>query len=105
MATDSPQVMALRQRYRQSLTDKSNDLSEFLNQLSKAEQQSSWQLGDEAAHDLGEYLHKLAGSAGMYGYADIAQLARSAMDDNRQSNTVALFERLNELRSLLEQHA
>ena len=103
--TESPQVLALRQRYQQSLTEKSSVVSEFLSQISDAAQQANWQLSDELVNSIGEYLHKLAGSAGMYGYADVAQLARTALAANRQSDSATLHAHLDELRSLLEQHA
>ena len=105
MTAESPQVLALRERYQQSLITKSKELGELLKLISDAEQKTSWQLSDADANSLGEYLHKLAGSAGMYGYADVAQLARSAMVDNQQANMATLVTRLNDLRCLLEQHA
>ena len=47
-------------------------------------------------------LHKLVGSSGMYGYSDIAQLSRAAMQSNQRNDAQLLVEQLNKLRDLLQ---
>ena len=74
MHQDSPQVQQLKSRYKASLPEKSEQIAELQSSLQR-EQPSSQQTLEE----IHEFLHKLAGSAGMYDYDDIAGLARATM--------------------------
>lgn len=94
MNIDSPQVQALKQRYRDSLKEKSLVVTEMLDQLGRVED----------LLPIREELHKLAGSSGMYGYSDISETCREAIksiDDGKES---ALPLYLNRLIGLIEQH-
>ncbi len=94
----SPQITAIRERYKASLPDKAVMIEEQIEILSSA----------GAARDLSathEVLHKLAGSAGMYGYDDISALSRTAMACTVEKKIDLLLAQLAELKSLLEQHA
>lgn len=104
MTTESPQVKALRERYQQSLCDKSKMLGELIDTLSSANDEPAGNGESGDAELLADYLHKLAGSAGMYGYDDVALLAREAMSDHRQGKLRDLVLRIAQLRSLLEQY-
>jgi len=99
MTSDSPQIAAIKLRYQQSFPEKAVVVAEHLEAL----------LGDENTEikvkDTRELLHKLAGSSGMYGYADISALCRSAMERADQGDNTALVNRLEHLRELLEQYA
>ena len=70
---DSPQILALKERYKSSLDDKVQMLSDYLIAIDS----------DEATltelSELRGFLHKLAGSSGMYGYDDISAASREAM--------------------------
>jgi HPt (histidine-containing phosphotransfer) domain-containing protein len=102
---DSPQVQQLKARYKASLPEKSAQIAELQRSL----------LGENAIlqqslQDIHEYLHKLAGSAGMYDYADIAVLARAAMQllivqaaETTDINHVDA--ELSKIRSLLLEHS
>ena len=75
MSSDSPQIVAIRARYKASFSEKKQLIDEYVERLS-----------DEPTDKLvlselhGE-LHKLAGSSGMYGYDDISRLCREIMQE------------------------
>ncbi|MFT5572482.1 MAG: phage-related minor tail protein [Cryomorphaceae bacterium] len=97
---DSNQVQALRQRYKTSLSAKSESISEYVKNIS-----ASTQPNTPILNALHADLHKLAGSSGMYGYIDIAQLTRAAMQDIAEQSDSALLQRMRDLGDLLEHHA
>jgi HPt (histidine-containing phosphotransfer) domain-containing protein len=68
---ESPQVKAIRQRYKASLKGKSDMVNDYLVLLIEPSGTS-----DDKLHNIYLELHKLAGSSGMYGYQDISDLAR-----------------------------
>ncbi len=70
---DSPQVLALKERYKSSLEEKVQVLSDHLIAIESEEATL-----DELS-ELRSFLHKLAGSSGMYGYDDISAASREAM--------------------------
>ena len=74
MYQDSPQIQQLKSRYKASLPEKAAQTAE-LESLLLGEQA----MLQQSLQDIHEFLHKLAGSAGMYDYDDIAVLARAAM--------------------------
>ena len=93
----SPQIQAIRERYKRSFTEKIELITEHINALPQAEAGVM-----ESAHEM---LHKLAGSSGMYGYDDIAALCRVAMLNAQQSKADVLIQNLSELKSALEAYA
>lgn len=104
MNQDSIKIQQLKHRYKNSLGEKLEDLDGHL-----------LAVGFDASgvhtrlDELHEYLHKLAGSAGMYGYDDIAQSAREAMvlttPHTEPPSSAAIKQAIGQLRQLLEQHA
>lgn len=103
MSIESPQVAALRIRYQSSFSEKSAAIAEFQNLFNDQEQPSCLSVLNGNSETTGDYLHKLAGSAGMYGYDDIAALARQAMSQCKQEDLGGLLLSLQQLRDLLEQ--
>lgn len=96
--SESDQVRALRARYRESLSEK----AEIVRQWHARSLENGWDKVDEA--ELGAWLHKLAGSAGMYEYDEIAEMARSLLPDLSESKIplAKLQQKLNELLETLE---
>lgn len=93
--SDSPQVQAIKQRYKESLKD-------------KAEMVSGFRLNVEMDSGFGtmkEELHKLAGSSGMYGYQDLADACRAAMSSIDSGAESLLREQLELIIGLLSQYS
>lgn len=96
---ESPQIKALKERYKVSFTEK----VELLNQ-----QRDIFADGNPSSQQLVELhqlLHKLAGSSGMYGYLDINVLCREIMGKIDVSNVADLVKQINKLTLLLEDHS
>lgn len=93
----SPQIQAIRERYKISLPEKAELIAELLEELTQSNL--------DAFANSHSALHKLAGSSGMYGYDDIAELCRNAMISAQQEDTQLLIQQLSELISMLEKHA
>ena len=96
---ESPQIKALKERYKVSFTEK----VELLNQ-----QRDIFADGNPSSEQLVELhqqLHKLAGSSGMYGYLDINVLCREIMGKIDASNVADLVKQINKLTLLLEDHS
>ena len=74
---DSPQIQQLKQRYRQSFPEK----------LSIIENIKQGIIESNSIDEAKSELHKLAGSSGMYGYPDLAQNCRDAMQKIDDGNT------------------
>ena len=100
MSQDSPQVQAIRARYKASLPDKAALFSSYLQRLL-----AQSPLTHSDYDDLHGELHKLAGSSGMYGYSDISELARGTMSLIADRQYDRLTEQLGQLRDLLLEHA
>ena len=77
--SDSPQLKAIKGRYKVSLKAKADFLDAWL---------SSAQEGLIELAELAEWLHKLAGSAGMYGYEEVSNDARQLMLDAERYTTI-----------------
>ena len=103
MSTESPQVAALRIRYQNSFPEKSAAIAEFQELLSAGDPTSGATALNKNSETASDYLHKLAGSAGMYEYDDIAALARQGMAQSKQQDMPGLLHSLKQIRSLLEQ--
>ena len=97
---DSIQVKLLRERYKQSLPDKSRIIDQHLTTLAKLDSSDEVLL-----KEIREDLHKFAGSSGMYGYTDIASSSREAMTTVDVLNLSELTAQLTELRDLFLSHA
>ena len=105
MSQDSPQIQQLKTRYRTSLPEKSAQIAKL--QIVLLDGQAEL---PQVLQELHEYLHKLAGSAGMYGYDDIAVLARTTMAliVMQPAATTEIHQvdaELSKIRSLLLEHS
>jgi hypothetical protein len=104
MNQDSVKIQQLKHRYRNSLATKLEELDSYLFAFEFGEGNIRSRLVE-----LHEYLHKLAGSAGMYGYDDIAKMARDSMAvtnaDSEMPEIIEVKDSVTRVRDLLEQHA
>ena len=105
MHQDSPQVQQLKSRYKASLPEKSAQIAE-LQSLIVAGQPSL----SQSLQDTHEFLHKLAGSAGMYDYDDIAVLARATMQiiltqPVEAADIQQVDDELSKIRALMLEHS
>lgn len=97
MNNDSPQVQAIRERFRNSFSEKADTLKSLSKQIV-----SQTQPPEDVLHATHEVLHKLAGSFGMYGYDDLSSLCRTGMAQAQSSDIDALQTSMQELIGLLE---
>ena len=95
----SPQIAEIRARYQTSLPEKAAMIQEHILLL------SADSITDEKIKETHETLHKLAGSAGMYGYDDVSLLSRAAMNHTSKEQLSTLLSQLDELKTLLESHS
>ena len=104
---NTDKIQKLRDRYKSSLVDKSVVISDLLLMISTDGSNPIDGVGaiDKACIEIHQYLHKLAGSSGMYGYPEIAQLSRAAMHSSQVKDAQLLVEQLNKLRDLVQQCA
>lgn len=95
MSEESPQIAAIKQRYKASFPEKVKIIREALTVVNS---------GGEL-HAVKEELHKLAGSSGMYGYSQLADSCRQAMQkvDDQSRHQLAL--ELEKIIDLLEHGA
>ena len=93
--SDSPQIQAIKQRYRESLKEKADMVAKF---RSSIEVESQFDL-------MKEELHKLAGSSGMYGYQDLADTCRAAMGSIDSDAIGILADQLDLIVGLLNQYS
>jgi len=96
--SESPQIQALKQRYKASLVDK---IELVLQQIEAIETSAGASDSIAEAHDV---LHKLAGSSGMYGYDDINILCRDVMAELDALTVDGSIAALKQVVELLEQH-
>lgn len=99
---DSPQILALKERYKSSFEEKTQLLSDYLTAVENGEATL------DQVSELGSFLHKLAGSSGMYGYDDISAASREAMLVANQIENIAYIDELSvsihEVMNLLQSH-
>ena len=100
---NSSKIQKLKDDYKRNLLEKSAIISELLLMISADAPNSDAGISDVNLNEIHQYLHKLAGSSGMYGYPEIAQLSRSAMQSSDRKAIQLLVEQLSELRDLLRQ--
>jgi HPt (histidine-containing phosphotransfer) domain-containing protein len=93
---DSPQIAAIKHNYRLSFPEKAALVASHL------EARRSGKESDLTVSDTHEFMHKLAGSASMYGYEGIASVCRAAMGHLQNDRTENLIEALVELNQLLD---
>mgnify|MGYP000208879945 CR=1 FL=1 len=93
----SPQIQAIRDRYKSSFPEKLAVIADLVEALKESRV--------NAMDDAHGVLHKLAGSSGMYGYDDIAVLCRDAMVNAQRQNRDELLKKLAELIELLKEHS
>ena len=101
MESDSPQIKAIRARYKAGFTEKAIMVEKFALELSENHPK-----GLQERHRLfRDELHKLAGSSGMYGYHDVCDLCRRAMYciDNDQITELMIVS--SQLHKLLTTHS
>ena len=96
MNTESPQIQRLRERFKSSMPEKANLLTQHLHVLLDHEEPIP-----EAYEAIKEDVHKLAGSLGMYGYSDLAKTARKVMEIIDDQDNDGLQHELLNLRNLL----
>ncbi len=97
--SESPQIQALKERYKASIPGKIELIQEHV-ELVLTDPADSDSIGE--AHQT---LHKLAGSSGMYGYDDVNVLCRDAMSRLDVNNIEGSVEALNKVVELLEQYS
>lgn len=100
MQAENPQIRDLRKRYKGGLSDKANTVNEYSQTLTE----SGLSFVDWADQVRGD-LHKMVGSSGMYGYEDVAELARDIMHNLDKQDVAELEQQLLALRDLLQQYA
>jgi len=98
MSNDSPQIVALRARYKASFNEKKDIIDGFIKQLQK--QQSD----ESVLSSLHGELHKLAGSSGMYGYDDISVKCRNIMQEILNDCFHEVLSDLTQLSELLSEY-
>ena len=95
MSNDSPQVAAIRARYKASFNEKKSLIYGYLQSLKDDD------VDVESVYlDLHSELHKLAGSSGMYGYDDISEICRLIMKEISGEcfhEVISNLEKLNEM--------
>ena len=96
--TESPQIQALKQRYKERLTDKIELIQLQISSIIEAGGDAD---SIEQAHQT---LHKLAGSSGMYGYDDVNLLCRKVMSQLGAVSVDDAVSGLNQVVELLQQH-
>lgn len=93
----SPQIQAIRERYKGSLSEKAELIADHIDAITQAQ--------PSAVDDAHGVLHKFAGSSGMYGYDDIALLCRNAMVCAQEVDKDQLLVHLTQLKALFEEYA
>lgn len=98
------QIQKLKEKYRDSFSNKKNQTEDYIKLIMESQEN----INETVLNDVHEYMHKLSGSSGMYGYADIAKIARGVMSlckaSNGKSINSDLVDLLSQLSNLLEQY-
>jgi len=100
MNNESIEIQAIKSRYKSSLVEKAEMINSYINQVLDTDFSEI-----EVYENLNGDLHKLAGSSGMYGYQDIADISRSSMKCIVNGDKETLQTNLVSLRNLLRQYA
>ena len=97
MNSESKQIQVLRERYRDSLPEKSALITQHIQTLLDTNIDDLSEVFEEIRQDI----HKLAGSLGMYGYSELAVIARRAMSIIDGDDKSGLEHELLNFRNLL----
>lgn len=93
---DSDRINAIKRRYLDSFSDKLIVLKQYQQQIDVGVQ-------DIAFSEIATFLHQLAGSAGMYEFADIAKFAKSAEMSAKTAQPQQLLSDLKTISLLMNQ--
>jgi len=99
MPQNSPQIQAIIDRYKASFVEKKQMIDEH------GESIESNNTDEQNLEIIHGDLHKLAGSAGMYEFDDIAKFARDGMANIRQSEFDKLLINIKKISQLLEEYS
>jgi HPt (histidine-containing phosphotransfer) domain-containing protein len=96
---DSPKVAELKSKYHASLSSKAQELNKYQSRIESADSKADLKL---VFSEFEQYVHKLAGSSGMYGYDSISKVSRQLLmvlreDPNLQLRALLTKELLEEL--------
>lgn len=109
MKTDSPKIEEIQSRYKRSLIEKAESFEQQLSSIIEAQEAQGTQIEpkkiEKIIKDTHDMLHKLAGSAGMYGYTEISDDSRTAMGACNLSDVEDLKVRLKRICDLLRKSA
>lgn len=97
--SESPQVKALKERYRASFSEKIEALKQQCDAVADG------QISSQQRLQVNEVLHKLAGSSGMYGYDDISASCREIMAEIDVATPASLVSKISVLILLIERYS
>lgn len=95
----STSIEAIKDRYRHSLPDKANELRALIKKLKRDP------VAEQALVNAEAFLHRLAGSSGMYGYDAICECSQSSLGMLQQGQLAAAALAMQELTELLDRSA
>lgn len=104
MSNDSPQIQALRARYRESFPEKMAVIDGCLENLKCLFHEGDDQAIKQEFDVIHAELHKFAGSFGMYNYQDIATVCRDAMTSISSRDTQLVLDLLTKLSAMIASH-
>jgi len=90
---DSPKVIELKEKYRDSFQDKVTEIDSLTQQIKLANTRKEVK---NAYTEYEQYIHKLAGSSGMYGYHHVSKIARELLTVLREKPELPLRELLTD---------
>jgi len=103
MVNDSPQIQAIRARFRNSFNEKKQMIDTFIAGVEASKKQGNDALLKSELESCHAELHKLAGSFGMYGYSDVAETCRAGMKAISDLNVDESLIMLNKVSVLLSE--
>lgn len=89
-------VEQLKENYKKSLVEKAETLMTLYEDCKVEE-------GEQTRSQLHNYLHKLAGSLGMYGFSELSDQSRSIMNDLHNKKLDEIEPELSRLVAFLKQ--
>lgn len=92
---DSSRVTQLKQKYRQSLTEKHQTLLSFF--------ADGHTIHSQSYQDMYAYLHRFAGSAGMYGFDNLTEQARLVMNSIKLNSAEQIVKEAQALSQMLRE--
>lgn len=97
---ESEKIVQLRRKYQRSLGDKLAQLDQL---WPRGESRPESVLGNDS--DFFMFVHRLAGSSGMYGYENLSSTSRQVLNQLEQHQVDELPVTVSKLRGLLKQLA